>query len=85
MQKKFFLSAALGVAIFANTAFAEVNTDYLANELRSYPGWPLEVYCNATDVNVRTQPNTDCAVITMLQRGDKFYRYIGRILLPLRW
>ena len=50
MQKKIFLSAALGLAIFANTAFAEVNTAYLANELRSYPGWPLEVYCNATDV-----------------------------------
>lgn len=32
MQKKIFLSAALGLAIFANTAFAEVNTDYLANE-----------------------------------------------------
>lgn len=47
MQKKLFLGAALGLAIFANTAFAEVNTDYLANELRSYPGWPLEVYCNA--------------------------------------
>ena len=73
MQKRIFLSAALGLAMFANTAFAEVNTDYLANELRSYPGWPLEVYCNATDVNVRTQPNTDCDVITMLQRGDKFY------------
>ena len=73
MQKKLFLSAALGLAMFANTAFAEVNTAYLANELRSYPGWPLEVYCNATDVNVRTQPNTDCAVITMLQKGDKFY------------
>ena len=68
MQKKIFLSAALGLAIFANTAFAEVNTAYLANELRSYPGWPLEVYCNATDVNVRTQPNTDCDVITILQR-----------------
>lgn len=54
MQKRIFLSAALGLAMFANTAFAEVNTDYLANELRSYPGWPLEVYCNATDVNVRT-------------------------------
>lgn len=66
MQKKLFLSAALCLAIFANTAFAEVNTAYLANELRSYPGWPLEVYCNATDVNVRTQPNTDCDVITML-------------------
>lgn len=51
MQKKLFLSAALGLAIFANTAFAEVNTYYLANELRSYPGWSLEVYCNATDVN----------------------------------
>lgn len=44
MQKKLFLGAALGLAIVANTAFAEVNTDYLANELRSYPGWPLEVY-----------------------------------------
>ena len=42
MQKKIFLSAALGLAMFANTAFAEVNTAYLANELRSYPGWPLE-------------------------------------------
>ena len=73
MQKKLFLGAALGVAMLANTAFAEVNTAYLANELRSYPGWPLEVYCNATDVNVRTQPNTDCDVITMLQKGDKFY------------
>lgn len=41
MQKKLFLSAALGLAMFANTAFAEVNTAYLANELRSYPGWPL--------------------------------------------
>lgn len=30
MQKKLFLSAALGLAIFANTAFAEVNTAYLA-------------------------------------------------------
>ena len=41
MQKKIFLSAALGLAMFANTAFAEVNTAYLANELRSYPGWPF--------------------------------------------
>lgn len=73
MQKKIFLGAALGVAMFANTAFAEVNTAYLANELRSYPGWPLEVYCNASDVNVRTQPNTDSEVLTMLQKGDKFY------------
>lgn len=73
MQKKLFLGAALGLAMLANTAFAEVNTAYLANELRSYPGWPIEVYCNAADVNVRTQPNTDCDVITMLQRGDKFY------------
>lgn len=82
MQKKIFLSAALGLAMFANTAFAEVNTAYLANELRSYPGWPLEVYCNATDVNVRTQPNTDCDVITMLQRGDKFY--VSRVVDVVR-
>ena len=87
MQKKLFLSAALGLAIFANTAFAVVNTDYLANELRSYPGWPLEVYCNATDVNVRTQPNTDCDVITMLQRGDKFYvsRVVDVVNSEYKW
>ena len=87
MQKKLFLSAALGLAIFANTAFAEVNTDYLANELRSYPGWPLEVYCNATDVNVRTQPNTDCDVITRLQRGDKFYvsRVVDVVNSEYKW
>lgn len=82
MQKKIFLSAALGLAIFANTAFAEVNTAYLANEFRSYPGWPLEV-----DVNVRTQPNTDCAVITMLQRGDKFYvsRVVDLVNSEYKW
>lgn len=87
MQKKLFLSAALGLAMFANTAFAEVNTAYLANELRSYPGWPLEVYCNATDVNVRTQPNTDCDVITMLQRGDKFYvsRVVDVVNSEYKW
>ena len=87
MQKRIFLSAALGLAIFANTAFAEVNTAYLANELRSYPGWPLEVYCNATDVNVRTQPNTDCDVITMLQRGDKFYvsRVVDVVNSEYKW
>ncbi|WP_419557305.1 hypothetical protein [Phascolarctobacterium succinatutens] len=38
MQKKLFLGAALGLAMFASTAFSEVNTAYLANELRSYPG-----------------------------------------------
>ena len=87
MQKKLVLSAALGLAIFANTAFAEVNTAYLANELRSYPGWPLEVYCNATDVNVRIQPNTDCDVITMLQRGDKFYvsRVVDVVNSEYKW
>lgn len=87
MQKKLFLGAALGVAMLANTAFAEVNTAYLANELRSYPGWPLEVYCNATDVNVRTQPNTDCDVITMLQRGDKFYvsRVVDVVNSEYKW
>lgn len=87
MQKKLFLSAALGLAMFANTAFAEVNTAYLTNELRSYPGWPLEVYCNATDVNVRTQPNTDCDVITMLQRGDKFYvsRVVDVVNSEYKW
>ena len=87
MQKKLFLSAALGLAIFANTAFSEVNTAYLANELRSYPGWPLEVYCNATDVNVRTQPNTDCDVITMLQKGDKFYvtRVVDVVNSEYKW
>lgn len=37
MQKRIFLSAALGLAMFANTAFAEVNTDYLANELSLIP------------------------------------------------
>ena len=72
MKKKLLLGAALGLALLANTAFA-ISADYLSSELEANPRYPYETYCNAADVNVRSEANTDCDVVTMLQNGDKFY------------
>ena len=35
--------------------------------------WPYTTICIGEDVNLRSQPNTNCDVITMLQKGDIFY------------
>lgn len=72
MKKKLLLGAALGLALLANTAFA-ISADYLSSELEANPRYPYETYCNAAYVNVRSEANTDCDVVTMLQNGDKFY------------
>ena len=72
MKKKLLLGAALGLALLANTAFA-ISADYLSGELEANPRYPYETYCNAADVNVRSEANIDCDVVTMLQNGDNFY------------
>ncbi len=56
MKKKLLLGAALGLALLANTAFA-ISADYLSGELEANPRYPYETYCNAADVNVRSEAN----------------------------
>ncbi len=60
---------------FSTPAAAQLQADFVEGELDKYPMWPLTTQCTATDVNVRTEPNTNCNVITMLQNGDVFYVY----------
>lgn len=54
------------------TAFA-ISADYISGELEANPRYPYKTYCNAADVNVRSEANTDCDIVTMLQNGDNFY------------
>ena len=73
MKKNLFLGMTLGMALLANTAFAHLSGGYLSDIIDEHPRWPLATQCIATDVNLRTEPNTNCEVVTMLQNGDKFY------------
>lgn len=56
MKKKLLLGVTLGLALLANTAFA-ISADYLSGELEANPRYPYETYCNAADVNVRSEAN----------------------------
>ncbi len=38
------------------TAFA-ISADYISGELEANPRYPYETYCNAADVNVRSEAN----------------------------
>lgn len=73
MKKKLFLGMTLGMALLANTAFAHLSGGYLSDIIDEHQRWPLATQCIAKDVNLRTEPNTNCEVVTMLQNGDKFY------------
>lgn len=73
MKKNLFLGMTLGMVLLANTAFAHLSGGYLSDIIDEHPRWPLATQCIATDVNLRTEPNTNCEVVTMLQNGDKFY------------
>lgn len=58
------------------TASAEIHPASVTQALENpniNSAWPYAMVCSAEDVNLRTQPNTNCDVITMLQKGDKFY------------
>lgn len=73
--KKLIISAMLASCICA-TASAEIYPASVTQALENpniNSAWPYTTVCSAEDVNLRTQPNTNCDVITMLQRGDKFY------------
>lgn len=88
MKKNLFLGMTLGMALLANTAFAHLSGGYLSDIIDEHPRWPLPTQCIATDVNLRTEPNTNCEVVTMLQNGDKFYArkvvFIPRLCSRLR-
>lgn len=73
MKKKFVAGLVFGLTMMANLAFAEIATDYLQNVLQDNNGWPLATVCTGSDVNLRTDANTNCEVIDMLQKGDIFY------------
>lgn len=73
MKNKLIAGCVLGLTMLANVAFAEIDPGYVKRVLENDNGWPLATVCHATDVNLRTEPNTNCEVITMLQKGDIFY------------
>lgn len=73
MKNKLIAACALGLVMLANVAFAEIDPSYVQRVLQNDNGWPLATVCHATDVNLRTEPNTNCEVVTMLQKGDIFY------------
>lgn len=73
LKKVLCLAVFAPLLMFSKPAGAQLQADFVERELEKYPMWPLTAQCTATDVNVRTEPNTNCAVITMLQNGDVFY------------
>lgn len=60
MKKNLFLGMTLGMVLLANTAFAHLSGGYLSDIIYEHPRWPLATQCIATDVNLRTEPNTNC-------------------------
>lgn len=72
---KLFFPAALALSL-CSIATAEIAPQAVEQALQNPSinrAWPFTTQCIGTDVNVRTQPNTNCQVITMLQPNEKFY------------
>lgn len=72
-MNKFLVGFFLGISMLANVAYAEISPNYVKNVLQDNNGWPLTMICTGSDVNLRTEANTNCEVIDMLQKGDVFY------------
>lgn len=73
MKKRLIAGCVLGLTMLANAAFASIDPGYVQRVLQNDNGWPLATVCDATDVNLRTEPNTNGEVVAMLQKGDIFY------------
>lgn len=72
---KLLLTGALTLS-FSSVAMAEIYPQAVDRALMDQSinsQWPYATQCIGTDVNVRTEPNTNCEVITMLQPNEKFY------------
>jgi len=72
------LFATCALTLFATTAFAALDVKTIGEERQksseSIPyDWPIGAHCSATDVNMRSAPNTDSEVVGTLQNGDQVY------------
>lgn len=70
------LAPALLACCLSTTAFAEIYPGAVEQALNNHEinaEWPFPAVCIGSDVNLRSEPNTNCQVITMLQPNDNFY------------